>query len=182
MEVQVSKLRSIDLTDLSKNITNLEHKSYFLSGIGQEHYKLLAYYSSNIENGIILDIGTNRGCSSLALAYNPSNKVHSFDLYDLKELSQYPPNITYHIDFVTNPKYEQIVKDSEFILLDTFHDGVFEAQMYQYLTDLNWKGVLMLDDIHLNEEMKSFWDNIKLAKVDVTNVGHVTGTGLVFFR
>jgi hypothetical protein len=71
---------------------------------------------------------------------------------------------------------------SKIILLDTFHDGGFELEFLNYLKGINYSGVLILDDIHLNNEMKSFWENINEDKLDITNIGHGSGTGVVYFK
>ena len=48
-----------------------------------EHYNLLSYISNKINNGIIVDIGTHRGYSSLAFSINPSNKIYTYDIYGI---------------------------------------------------------------------------------------------------
>ena len=73
-------------------------------------------------------------------------------------------------------------KDAPFIFIDVDpHDGVQERVMIKKLEDVGFKGVLMLDDINLNKEMKFFWDEITQKKVDVSVIGHYSGTGIVFF-
>lgn len=181
LRIDLDRLKQINLTELSNYITNQEYKGYFLSKEGTEHYKLLAYFSTLYENSILLDVGTNRGCSSLAMAYNSTNKVESFDLYELKELSGYPSNINYHIGNVTDTAYSTLVKESKCILLDTEHDGIFETEFYNYLRAIKWEGVLLLDDIKLNDKMIRFWSNIVEEKYDITHLGHATGTGMVVF-
>ena len=42
--------------------------------ITKEHYHLLAYLSNMVNNSTIIDTGTHRGSSALALSYNQSNK------------------------------------------------------------------------------------------------------------
>ena len=55
--------------------------------------------------------------------------------------------------------------------------------MIQYLREKKWQGILLLDDIHKSGEMKSFWNTFdEESKVDVTAVGHQSGTGLVEFE
>jgi tRNA1(Val) A37 N6-methylase TrmN6 len=50
---------------------------------GENHYHLLANISNQINNSTIIDLGTYRGSSALALSYNKTNKVHTFDIeYD----------------------------------------------------------------------------------------------------
>lgn len=182
MELVYENINSIDLTDFSKLITNNEYRGYFLGNAGKEHYKLIAYMSSMFENSNLLDIGTNRGSSALAMSYNPLNNVHSFDLYELKELSSWPENITYYIDDVLKTEYKDLIFSSPFILVDTYHDGTFEKQFHTYLKENNYKGYLLLDDIKLNNEMKEYWNWIEEEKYDVSDFGHWSGTGLVIFK
>ena len=45
----------------------------------------------------------------------------------------------------------------------------------------NFKFITIWDDIHLNEEMKIFWHGVGQNKMDVSDYGHITGTGIIFF-
>lgn len=184
IELTYDDIQSIDLTPLSSIITsNDEYKKYFLGDVGREHYKLLAYISSLYDDISILDIGTNRGFSALALSYNKLNKVHSFDLYELKELkSPLPDNITFYINNILNEEYKDLILKSKIILVDTFHDGSFEKKFHSYLNEINYKGILLLDDIKLNDKMIDYWDSIEEEKKDISKVGHWSGTGLVIFK
>jgi hypothetical protein len=183
MKIDESKLKAIDLTSLSINITNYEHKRYFLSECGSEHYKLLAYFSSIYNNVTLLDIGTYKGCSALALAYNPTNQVKSFDIrFGLRDISNYPNNVEFIVDNIINEEYKSLVLSSKFIILDTDHLGDFEHEFYKYLKTIGYKGILLLDDIKLNNEMKEFWNSITEEKYDMSDVGHITGTGLVILK
>jgi hypothetical protein len=182
MELNYEKINSINLTELSKLIKNNEHRGYFLEKAGVDHYKLIAYMSSMFENSNLLDIGTYKGNSSLAMSYNSSNKVHSFDLNDSKDLFTSPTNVTYYIDNVLKDKYRDLILASPFILVDTYHDGTFEKQFHIFLKENNYKGYLMLDDIKLNNEMKEYWNWIQEEKYDVSDFGHWSGTGLVVFK
>lgn len=182
MELNYDEVNNIDLSNLANLVTNNEHRGYFLGTAGQEHYKLIAHFSSLFQESNLLDIGTNRGCSSLAMAYNTSNKVHSFDLQELKELSSWPENITYYIDNILKPEYKDLLLSSPFILVDTYHDGTFEHEFHNYLKDIGYVGTLMLDDIKLNNEMIEYWNSIKEEKYDISPFGHWSGTGLVIFK
>ena len=70
---------------------------------------------------------------------------------------------------------------SPLILLDTYHDGVFEQEMYDFLSRNNYTGLLLLDDIHVNPAMQQFWSGVSHTKLDLTTWGHWSGTGLVVF-
>ena len=88
----------------------------------------------------------------------------------------------YIVDNILNEEYKELILSSKLILVDTFHDGTFEQQFHDYLNEINWKGVLLLDDIKLNQEMINYWNNIKENKTDITQYGHDTGTGIVYFE
>lgn len=78
-----------------------------------------------------------------------------------------------------------------FVMLDTFHkpDTVpFEREFFQRILDIGFRGILGLDDIHLNPEMKKWWKEVQDGAVDggyttydISKAGHYSGTGLVDF-
>lgn len=162
-------------------IDNTEYINYYLEKSSQEHYRLLTYLSNNIDNSIILDIGTFKGVSALALSSNMSNTIYSFNLGQELQLNTLPKNINWIIDNVMNDQYKNIVYNAKIILLDTYHDGIFEKLFYDYLKNIHFKGILLLDDIKLNKEMIDFWNAIELDKEDISYLGHITGTGIVYF-
>jgi hypothetical protein len=77
------------------------------------------------------------------------------------------------------------------ISLDTFHEPYshpFEREFFKRLAESGYRGVLILDDIHLNDEMKRWWaelqDNaqsMNYRTFDLTKIGHATGTACVDF-
>src|SRR5579862_1830524 len=75
---------NVDLTCFEDYITSNEYdtRKEFFGIPGQQHYRLLAYLSTLHNNSTIIDIGTHRGSSALALSYNSNNKVISFDICD----------------------------------------------------------------------------------------------------
>lgn len=182
MQIVENDLHNIDLTMLGYSVIEKEFRDYFLDVPGREHYKLLAYFSSQYNNSNLLDIGTYKGCSALALAYNNTNTVYSFDIGNYRALHDSPDNIHFIIDWATDPKYLDLIQSSPFIMVDTLHDGLFERQFHILLQEINWRGILFLDDIHLNDSMKEYWEEIPEKKLDVSHYGHWSGTGLVYFN
>ena len=75
----------------------------------------------------------------------------------------------------------KILLEAPFIMLDTFHDGGFEREFILELLKNNYKGMVLCDDIYLNDEMKSFWEWVPLQKIDVSKYGHWSGTGIILF-
>ena len=192
IEVTNQELDAIDLSEykLRRQQTNVpEH--WFLLESGKEHYRLLYYISSLYTGKTFIDIGTWVGDSALALASNKENNVISFDIVrqprntqgmyiNIDELIK-DENIKFLLGDATKYNKEEIL-NSPFIMLDTAHDGIFENEFYNFLHEINYKGFFFLDDIHLNEPMRQFWNNITEDKYDLTKVGHWSGSGLVHFK
>jgi hypothetical protein len=174
----------LDAIDMSmfEFIKNDEYQKYYTDKSSKEHYRLLTYLSNQFNNEVFLDIGTLKGCSALALSTNQTNNVHSFNLAEQRELSEGINNIEFYIDDIINGKYDSLILKSKLILLDTFHDGSFEIMFYNYIKNLGYVGTLILDDTYLNNDMINFWNQINDEKIDVTNIGHSTGTGVVFLK
>ena len=181
--INETELNLIDLSNNAHLINEDEYRNYYLGNPGQEHYKLLAYYSTQFNDSVLLDIGTYKGCSALALAHNPTNQVKSFDInFGLRNISDYPDNIEFIVDNIINKEYESLILSSKFIILDTDHLGEFEHEFYNHLKTIGYKGILLLDDIKLNDQMKEFWNFITDEKHDISNIGHHSGTGLVILK
>ena len=185
LSVSNTELNSVDSSfinkyyDKLKNI-ELEHDPYYFHGeSGKEHYRLLIYISNLLDNVTIFDVGTNKCMSALALSSNPLNRVKSFDIINLLPENPIVDNIEYILGDST--KDLDLLK-SPIIFLDVDHDGTYEDIFYNHLKSINWKGILILDDIHLNEPMKKFWEIITEEKYDITKIGHWSGTGLVIFN
>jgi hypothetical protein len=178
LEVTADDLGKLDTSYI--DIYPVEHEpSYFHLQAGKEHYRLLMYVSTLLENNIIFDVGTNRCVSAIALSYNKNNKVKSYDVVQLLETNPYITNVDFILGDSTK---DSDILSSNFIFLDVNHDGEYENKFYDFLIENKWKGLLMLDDIHLNDPMKEFWNRISEKKIDITEKGHWSGTGLVVFE
>lgn len=150
--------------------------SYFHLPSGKEHYRLLMYISSIYQNEILFDIGTYRCMSAAALSYKMKNRIKSYDIkQDILPFNPYLPKVEYYIGDVL---LDMDLHKSSFIFLDAAHDGILENKLCNCLRSINWKGLLLLDDIN---DMQDFWTNIIEEKYDITNKGHWNGTGLVCF-
>uniref|UniRef100_A0A6C0HZY2 Methyltransferase domain-containing protein n=1 Tax=viral metagenome TaxID=1070528 RepID=A0A6C0HZY2_9ZZZZ len=158
---------------------------------GKEHYHLLSYLSTLFNNSNIIDIGTHMGHSAIALAYNKTNTIYSFDIVD-KIHSSYKiiDNIKYVYDnlFDTDEirnKWKDIILSCPFIFLDVDpHNGTMEYDIIQYLKSIDYKGFVICDDIWYFKEMRDhFWYKIEPQyKYDLTEFGHWSGTGVITFN
>jgi hypothetical protein len=183
LEIKNEELDKIDLKHNDIILSKLKTFAYYFhSPSGRDHYRLLSQISKFYDDELLFDVGSNNGCSALALSENTSNKIKSYDInfhdgvqYVIKDnIEFFLKNVLEETDFPNNCR---------FIMLDTDHDGKFEKIFYDYLVENNYKGLLFLDDIRLNNEMRNFWGNIiKEEKYDLTSIGHNTGSGIVIFE
>ncbi len=177
--MNLAEINKINLSLLSVKIIDAEARGFFILEPGQEHYKLLAYLST-LQDGIeISDIGTYKGCSALVLSYNDKNRVFSYDISDMVKIFNQPDNIEFRI---IQDSYHKDILKSKLICLDTIHDGIHEKEVIDFLIKNNWKGILILDDIHHFPEQNKLWNSIKLRKEDITHLGHWSGTGIIYFE
>ena len=175
------KIQEIDLIDISLS-SGLERKEWFLANIG-EHYKFLAYMSQVFKGQTVFDIGTYYGESALALAYDTTTTVVSYDIVDLKRIKYPPSNIEFNIgDFRNDPR----LLSSPFIFIDVDpHDGLQEAEFHKFFLQTGYKGITVWDDIHLSPQMNAWWDSVDntvVSKIDITELGHHSGTGMIIYR
>ena len=158
---------------------------------GQEHYRLLAYLSTLFDHQEIFDLGTQTGTSAYALAYNPNNLIHTFDIVDqvINHVIKNRDNIKFHICDLFTEEGRQIwlsrLLAAPLIFLDVDpHNGVMEYAFYQMLCQHGYKGLLVCDDIWFFKEMRDrFWSQIPDdQKYDLTPFGHWSGTGVITFN
>lgn len=175
---------NIDNSGLYAKYANhiLNYRQWFFDKSGKEHYRLLFYISSLYENINILDIGTYKGFSALALSGNKKNKVVSYDIEKQPEINILQHEIKIdNVEFKIGDVLKEDINNYKLIVLDTNHDGVFEKIFIDHLIKIKWSGELIMDDIHHFPELNNVWNSISLDKKDLTHVGHWSGTGIIFF-
>lgn len=154
---------------------------------GVNHYRLLRWLGGyTITNSVTpmpifdaADIGAYMGFSAACLAMG-GKYVTSYDtdfshLHLKKEISVRFTKVYHAHSF-----YSEIL-NTNLILVDTWHEGKMERDIYDFLVANNWKGVLIYDDIYYNDAMKEFWASLPKPKIDATHIGHLTGTGIIEF-
>jgi hypothetical protein len=126
----------------------------FMGATGDQHYRLLAYLSTLYEGRDIIDIGTHKGSSALALSHNPNNRVLSFDIEDRMGAEGrakkwgHRNNIQFCManlwDGEERAAWRTQVLGSAFIFMDIDpHDGPMELEFYRWLKRENYQGLLV---------------------------------------
>jgi len=160
----------------------------FFQKPGENHYRLLSYLSTLFNNSLIIDIGTHIGQSSLALSYNESNTIYTFDIFDkvYNKKIKSRKNINFFqddlFDTKVQEKWKNHILNSAFIFLDVDpHNGNMEIEFYNYLKEIDYKGFVVCDDIWFFKEMRdNFWYKIpNKYRYDLSDIGHCSGTGII---
>ena len=210
--IDFSKINGMDKDPLErvKNYTTENYMKFLLSSAGREHYPFQNYMSATYGDcRHFMDIGTRYVTSALALGSNQKSPVWTFDLPTSSErrasfrgkteeewqtqVRELGVDITfYNLDLMRIPDDElKTYFGTWFVMLDTEHlpyTVPFERELFQRMLDIHFKGILVLDDINLNNQMKKWWKELQdnaekggYKTFDVTKVGHFSGTGLVDF-
>jgi predicted O-methyltransferase YrrM len=196
--LRVLQLEKINLKEGHRRVitAGLEQMddNQFLDVPGKEHYRFLAALGNLYQDRDIIDIGTHYGRSALALAQNTRNQVHTFDIAPLlSEEQKYQLYNGLQVKFYLENLWDTTVREqwryrllnAAIIFLDIDpHEGSMEYELYTWLRDNKFQGLLVCDDIWYFKGMRDrFWYHVPAEnKMDVTALGHWSGTGLIFFN
>lgn len=185
ISLSVEQLNSFQL----KNHNYLVKVDYYDRLAGDQEYRLYSYLSQFFNDSFILDIGTLDGRSAVALSYNDTNKVFSFDITDHIHTHDHviysKPNLKFNTNFTLDCITPDIIKKTKIVMIDIDHYGDTEMKIIEKLKLLNFSGLIILDDITnhpdptINMRMNELWNKIPYTKYDVTKYGHWSGTGIV---
>jgi hypothetical protein len=162
-----------------------------------EHYRLLSGLVRALRPNLVVEVGTFTGSGSLALmdgarANNNGARVVTYDIFPWGDI---PGTLLRPEDFVSG-ELEQRIGDlgqdayfseqsetllgAELIFVDGPKDGKFEPIFFSRLFDLlaGSRHVVVADDIHFLN-MVQLWNGLKVDKLDITSLGHWSGTGLM---
>lgn len=178
MEIQIQKQRVEDLDTSHLKYSSLNPDEWVEPG--KSPYKLYSYLSTFFNNTIVVDIGTGLGGSALALSYNPTNRILSYDGFYQSADRIYQPNIEWRIDNILDDKSFDWDAVSLVCLDIDSEDGIPEKEIIQYLSGINWSGILIMDKIY-KRYIHKVWQEIFYPKLDVTDIGSKKGTGIINF-
>ena len=167
----------------------LVDKMHYNDKSGIQEYRLYSYLSTYFYNTIILDIGTLNGRSAISLSHNDTNNVISYDIYNNinndNHIIYSKKNIKFNIKNVLDDLNEELIKNVKIVMIDIDHYETIELEIINRLKELNFSGIILLDDItnhpdpQINICMNILWNNIHDKKYDFTKYGHFSGTGIV---
>jgi predicted O-methyltransferase YrrM len=159
------------------------------------HYRLLAAFVEVFEPRTIVEIGTARGLSFLALTARarPDTRVVTYDVVPVQNLQGFlepsdfaPPLREQRLGDLADERYfatqADVLKECDFLFMDGPKDGRFEYRFWDRLEQLGLKpGCLcVIDDVRL-ATMLRFWNELRHPRLDLISFGHHTGTGVLWW-
>ena len=172
-----------------KNHQYLPSPMYYDLKSGEQEYRLYSYLSTFFTNITILDIGTLNGRSAVALSHNETNTVLSYDIEDHVKNPNHSlyskRNIRFNIKNVLEDLNKELIEKTKIVMIDIDHYGTVELEILDKLKELNFSGIVLLDDItkhpdpKINRCMKTLWNSVQETKYDFTKYGHWSGTGVI---
>lgn len=175
------ELDHIDMSDIVAKMKPCPELSFLSEPAGMNHYRFFRWLGAVYPGSVISELGTYMGLATMCFADTASNKVITYDVdFSFVKWKEKPKNIELRTAIGFN-YFPPEITNSTIIFVDTYHEGIMENAIYKYLIDKKWKGILIYDDIYYNQEMRRFWDSIPEPKINATEIGHVSGTGIIEF-
>ncbi len=169
------------------------------------HYLLLTALARARQATKVIEIGTAGGASLWSwLQAECVQKVSTWDINSLENshgwlatedcrqlvmetLSRESRRWKQFIEDLSDPevwglRFSQIV-DADIIFVDGPHDGIFERKILSMIVSLqNPKDILLVFVGIRISSMVDFWYSLPLPKLDITFIGHQSGTGIALLK
>lgn len=186
-----SHAAAMDLGDIAERMSTTPRWPNIWPG---EHYRLLAALTARIRPKSVVEIGTFLGLSALAMKETLPAQARIVT-FDLLPWNSFPATCLRPADFADGRLRQELgdlaqpevfrahaglLAQSELIFLDGPKNRTFERAFLGQLATLPFAAptLLVIDDIRL-WSMLDIWREIPFPKLDVTSLGHFSGTGLV---
>jgi hypothetical protein len=157
----------------------------------------LCYLATVVPTGsLVVDVGCELGMTALAMGCNKHVPVFAYNPVDAHanllrhshmsafRMRQRVPNVFFTHGDVLAPRNARVLLSAAIIFLDARHlpyTEPFERAFFDFLIENCYAGLLVVNDIRINDEMRRWWSSIPLKKYDVTRLGRPSGTGIVDF-
>ena len=166
---------------------------------GKEHYRLL-YYLSYVVKGQVVEIGTGDARNTIHLSTNVNNKIHTFDSScritdnEVRKKIHTSRNIVRHYSDILGDRekrdhYSDILLSSSLIFIDLLDPQLLGklpemVEFVRFMQENRYLGLVVVNGIWENKEVRDgFWLSAveDRFKHDLTEFGHVKGTGAITF-
>ncbi len=161
-----------------------------------EHYRLLAGFVKVLQPKRIIELGTEAGLGTLAMreVLPPGGKILTFDIRPWSPEESAIPRadidggaVVPLQDDLSRPevagRYAKELQETDFFFVDAAKDGIQERRFLENFRAVGLKrgAVLFFDDIRVWNMLK-IWRDISMPKLDLTGLGHWSGSGVVLWE
>jgi predicted O-methyltransferase YrrM len=179
-EIIATVHRIVDAVDFSEEIQQFnlspEHKLYLQSKAKPYRYRAALVKVLGAKN--VVEVGTKTGCGALALAKYAARVVTcDITMANIQDWKIFSTNIEGRELASPEACLSLDYHNFDFVFIDIDHQGDMEYKIHQKL-QATYKGIVMYDDIHYNDQMKTFWSNVPNEKAE-TPWHSPYGVGLV---
>jgi len=186
------RARTLRLRDLEARCS--EQDALWVRTWPGEHYRLLAALVLTTHPDCVIEVGTFKGLGALALSVG-SSPPHVVT-YDIHPWHEFPGTALLERDFRSGQLEQRIgdlgqasyrdsqldtLRSAQIIFIDGPKDGEWEEYAVPGIlsTLTERRRLIVVDDIRL-VEMVQLWRDLCFPKLDITSLGHWSGTGLLF--
>lgn len=187
----------IENVKLEKLASRPQIESFMMLQWPGEHHKMLAALVRVLKPKRIIEIGTLNGWSALAMKeYLPADgRIDAFDIMDWQQFAKtaFQPadfadgRLVYHVEDLADPavaaRNHDLLAAADLVFLDGPHDGDTEYRMIENFRKVHFTNnpLFVFDDIKMHDMMK-LWRELPLPKMDITSLGHYSGTGIAEWK
>ena len=159
-----------------------------------EHYRFLAGLVHVLQPRTVVEVGTYRGLSSLALAHRlpPGGRVVTFDVSPWREVGgqclrdadladgRIVPVCADLTESEVFEAHRDTLESASLMFIDAAKDGSMEQRLLDRMETLRCREplVVVFDDIRM-WNMLAIWRGIARPRFDAVSLGHWSGTGMV---
>ena len=180
-----------DLSEISRRIAHGPKWPDIWPG---EHYRLLAAMVEVLQPRVAIEVGTYQGLGALSLKRHlpAEGRLHTFDVVPYDRV---PGHILTPADFedgrmvqvlddITRaPGFERhrpLLGSADLIFIDAEKDGRMEVRLIELLSSVRFERqpIVVFDDIRV-WNMLRIWHEVQRPRLDLTSLGHYSGTGVV---
>lgn len=162
-------MEQVNFFQLIKNVENYAKTN--------NYYEFLKYLVIQLHPKTIVELGTHRGHSCVAMLTgfrNYNGHIYTIDIREQFPLEDH--RITKIISNDLEVDLEQIPK-IDLLFIDTHHYANHIAkELNKYIPHVKMNGIVVMDDILIND-MYSVWKKIKYPKIELNHI-HNSGFGV----
>lgn len=190
----LDRIPGFEIPEELKRNCNQEFRAYLDGQDGSRYYQWLALAVEEHKPKVILELGTNRGASAIAMwSKKPSHS--SLITVDIQNCEPFFPNemkdSSFFFRFIgddLDPEatygrqyFAGEMDKVDFLFIDTDHHAEhFRKEWAIYRDWLVDGAIVAIDDINVND-MRKAWDELDYEKMDISQDCHYSGFGFMRF-